>query len=420
MNTAALTSFFTMPTANTSIGSTTSDSTGFGAIIEQLLATNGSTAMPISTTETGNSIMQLLLQLLGAEGMADGTGKQALEQLLQLLGGTQQTSLQNQSETEVGTDLTAMLMASGLIPTTALPTNEIDLQSLLAEQGLTGGVSGDTYMSIIAMSLAKLTPAQQQSFTQNLYTAQSQGNETVQQLVGQSTATQQDQILQLLKQLGGEIQVQQSVTQTQPQTFADTLARLQLTGAVTTQATTEKSDEPINLEALQQGLTANGTATQNVAFEIPNSATTSAAQAKDIAMQLQQSLQNLSAPKEFTVKLNPEGLGEITVSLTETAGRLSLALTATSSETARLLNSEIAVLQSTLKPYQSESEPIIVVQTSQSETAKDYISNGFTQQQQTDNKPDNKIYSVNGDIMVEQSTEEMVAQLANSLLSTRV
>ncbi|MCI8622824.1 MAG: hypothetical protein HFG26_04095 [Provencibacterium sp.] len=58
---------------------------------------------------------------------------------------------------------------------------------------------------------------------------------------------------------------------------------------------------------------------------------------------------------EFVVKLKPEGLGEITVRLTEgTDGAMTLNLTASNVQTVKLLNEELAGLREALRPYGTE------------------------------------------------------------------
>ncbi len=269
-----------------------------------------------------------------------------------------------------------------------------------------------------------MSAPQQQQFMENLLnnsqqTASSSVYSNLPTTANETSSTTTDKIQQLIKLLGGEVSIaQQPVSQTgsaQLDSFSDTLARLHITNAVKP-STEQPAEEQINLESLQQSLT-----TSNPLTTLPSDSTTpSANKAQNIAMQLTQGMQNLTENKAFTVKLSPEGLGDITVSLTETSGKMSLVLTATSPETARLLNSELAILQATLKPYQSEAEPIIVVQTTQSETGNDYISNGFTQQQQTDNKPDNSLPTFETGFTDEQEIQETLAQITSSLLSTRV
>ncbi len=58
---------------------------------------------------------------------------------------------------------------------------------------------------------------------------------------------------------------------------------------------------------------------------------------------------------EFTVKLKPEGLGEIVVKLVlEDGGKMLMSMTASSTKTAELINRDIAMLQSSLNQHNVE------------------------------------------------------------------
>ena len=93
----------------------------------------------------------------------------------------------------------------------------------------------------------------------------------------------------------------------------------------------------------------------------PQSAIVKLAQPKSVQTpslleQLTDGLQEeLSAGKsQFTMKLKPEALGEITVKLTEKAGKMVLDITTASTQTAKLLNAELSALRETMKPMQVE------------------------------------------------------------------
>lgn len=53
---------------------------------------------------------------------------------------------------------------------------------------------------------------------------------------------------------------------------------------------------------------------------------------------------------DFTMKLKPERLGEITVKLVEESGEMTLRITTASSETARMINSDLSALREAVKP----------------------------------------------------------------------
>lgn len=57
---------------------------------------------------------------------------------------------------------------------------------------------------------------------------------------------------------------------------------------------------------------------------------------------------------EFTMRLKPEKLGEITVKLVEESGKMTLRITAASEQTARAINSDLSALREAVRPLQVE------------------------------------------------------------------
>lgn len=57
---------------------------------------------------------------------------------------------------------------------------------------------------------------------------------------------------------------------------------------------------------------------------------------------------------EFTIKLKPEGLGEIVVHMASAGGKLTVDIGATSQETQKLINSQMAALKEMLEPLHAE------------------------------------------------------------------
>lgn len=62
---------------------------------------------------------------------------------------------------------------------------------------------------------------------------------------------------------------------------------------------------------------------------------------------------------EFIIKLKPEGLGEITVKLTELSGGMSLSITAANTQTQKLLSAELAGLREVMRPMGVEVEAVV-------------------------------------------------------------
>ena len=64
--------------------------------------------------------------------------------------------------------------------------------------------------------------------------------------------------------------------------------------------------------------------------------------------------------REFTIKLNPESLGEITVKLLQKDGKMTLSIAAASETTVKLLNGEMEALRMAVRPMQVEVRQAVV------------------------------------------------------------
>lgn len=64
--------------------------------------------------------------------------------------------------------------------------------------------------------------------------------------------------------------------------------------------------------------------------------------------------------REFTMKLNPESLGEITVKLLQKDGKMTLSIAAASETTVKLLNGEMEALRMAVRPMQVEVRQAVV------------------------------------------------------------
>lgn len=87
--------------------------------------------------------------------------------------------------------------------------------------------------------------------------------------------------------------------------------------------------------------------------------------------------------EEFTVKLQPEGLGEITVKLAQVDAKLVLRIVASSEQTARLLNASLAELKESLRPLGAQVQEVGVKNdffSAQQDNA--FAGNAFYQSQQ--------------------------------------
>lgn len=122
------------------------------------------------------------------------------------------------------------------------------------------------------------------------------------------------------------------------------------------------SSDEIDVDKLQNELARSSSKT---AFEL-SLETTSSTSETPVLDQLKDGIkQNVSVGKsEFTIKLNPESLGEITVKLIEEAGKTTLSITTASAATAKLINNDINALKDAVASMNVEVKHA-VVQTSE-------------------------------------------------------
>lgn len=91
--------------------------------------------------------------------------------------------------------------------------------------------------------------------------------------------------------------------------------------------------------------------------------------------------QNVSQGKnEFVVRIKPEGIGEITVKLSEAKDRISLTIVAANEQTAKLISNEVLALQNALRPLNAEVQEITTAAVAASEQSTQYSA----QNQMTD------------------------------------
>lgn len=69
--------------------------------------------------------------------------------------------------------------------------------------------------------------------------------------------------------------------------------------------------------------------------------------------------QAFSGKEEFTVKLKPEGLGEITVKMVEKEQGITLQIITSNPQVAKMLVSELGALQNALRPYHAEVQQVV-------------------------------------------------------------
>ena len=123
-----------------------------------------------------------------------------------------------------------------------------------------------------------------------------------------------------------------------------------------------ESSEEIDVDKLQNELARSNSKT---AFEL-SLKTTSGTSEASVLNQVEDGIkQNISVGKsEFTIKLNPESLGEITVKLIDEAGKTTLSITTASAATAKLINNDLNALKDAVASMNVEVKHA-VVQTSE-------------------------------------------------------
>lgn len=130
--------------------------------------------------------------------------------------------------------------------------------------------------------------------------------------------------------------------------------------------------QSLDADALQAQVTSN----QDLALRFSTASVTDiqqpqqAQQTPTVATQIQTGVaENLQQGKaEFTIKLNPENLGEITIKMTEHEGKTTLQLFTANAETARAINNDLAALREAVRPMAVEVQQA-VTQTAQSNGA---------------------------------------------------
>ncbi len=321
-----------------------------------------------SNSEVTNSSFKEVMSELSTKTQADiknmslSEYEELLAQIIALLGSTSDAQTQQ------------ILASLGLESTETATTEGMPLLSFM---------NFESVGSENSANLEKLLEALK-NLQQNLQTAQTAQNSTVPQETKQALEILQNALTQ-------NVQKDTQSTQSAKSNFDALLTALKLqTGETNTQE--QKVVPTVTAEQLQQS--ADNMATQgDLQAKIGNSvilppttqSTADTETAKSIFTQVMSNLtQNITNGKnEFTVKLSPEGLGELTVKLVETSGGMNISILASSAETARLLTGEIANLRAALQPYQSEQNTIIVAETQESEADLFNSTNEFNNQRST-------------------------------------
>lgn len=343
----------------------------FAALLQQMLGTDGETAilgagpqqkamlveqMRQQLAQDGAEMgMQLLAELLAVNPLVmQQMGTAELAELMQT--GTQQTGLgavqamqQNPQQMLAGlmgtqaaavqTPETAQLLAQTLLaglPTTAAGTAQTGVPNgsqLAAELIQQTTAQGQTVQAGAASGEAQQSLTGESQFTRALFTAQ------------QSMAKGGTDAAEVLAEVSGE----------KPQ---------------------DKTKQPDNVIAFPQQAKLEQLGKMSELAKLEN------VDAKELLQQIKTGVADGAAAgkNEFLIKLKPDGLGEITVRMLEEAGKITLRMTASSPQTQRLLNGELAALREAVRPYNVEVQNVESQNTQHFDLQQQ--KQGFTQQQQ--------------------------------------
>ena len=139
----------------------------------------------------------------------------------------------------------------------------------------------------------------------------------------------------------------------------------------------ETASQPLDVEALQAVVDSRQYVPDTV------SARQETPDIQEIADQLKTGiLDNLRQGKnEFVVKLRPEGLGEITVKLTESKNEISLRIVTSSAAVGKMIANDVNALQNALRPLRAQVQEIVTVPAAQENAAGTMLTGGQGEQQ---------------------------------------
>ncbi len=297
--------------------------------LQIIMSMIGQTGLTAPTAESGDTSSLTdafgTLGNTGVNGLLTGGGTNSTNVLMSLLGSSASgfSALQTLSQNSGDASQDTLTQLLGLLTQSPDAANGSDTVQTLLQQ-LAGVSQSDTAATQLTALLSG-----QNSTTANLDPA------ILSQLNAQATvnAASTDE------NAGDESLLSQQ------QSYSRTIARAKELLTKTASSDTEESQ---SADKLHSSLGASKTVTP-FELQLQNAAKTESA---PLTQQLTEGLKsNLSLGKsEFTMSLKPESLGEITVKLTEEAGRSVLTITTASAATAKLLNSDLDALKAAMAP----------------------------------------------------------------------
>ena len=242
-----------------------------------------------------------------------------------------------------GTSAIASLMGTG-----SKVADNTSLENLLAALNV-GKTSPQTELASLLSQPDTLSTLTKSAPTATI------SSEALTQLTELLGLTDKNELLTALKNAGVEVTVEQAAPEKDGFLQAVTKAKEGLSSSLS-----QKKDESadVDVDVLQNLLSKNGVTTP---FELRFKAAGSSESAKLLEQLTDGIKQNISLGKnEFTIKLKPETLGEITVKLIEDAGKTTLSITTASAQTAKLINSDLDALKQAVAPMNVEVRNAVV------------------------------------------------------------
>ena len=243
---------------------------------------------------------------------------------------TQQPEMVQEIFAQLGVENQQAVLPEGLeVSQTAMPLDVAVLDSGVVKEQTQLNQQGNLF-SEISKSLSEV----QQKETETFVTLQNVGMEASQQ----DTQTQEFEL---------------------SRSFRDAVA------LVKQQAQQKQQDsgeaEPLDVDALQMHANAQRPQLEGQ-VKMQQVQADSNEQPVDLAKQISEKmlLHLEKGEREFTMKLNPESLGEITVKLLQKDGKITLSIAAASETTVKLLNGEMEALRMAVRPMQVEVRQAVV------------------------------------------------------------
>lgn len=300
--------------------------------------------------------LQIIMSMIGQTGLTAPTAESGDTSSLTDAFGTLGNTGVNGLLTGGGTNSTNVLMS-------LLGSSASGFSALQTLGQNSGDVSQDTLTQLLGLLTQSPDAANGSNTVQTLLqqlAGVSQSDTAATQLTallsGQNSATANldPATAGILSQLNAQTTVNAASTDenagdesllSQQQSYSRTIARAK---ELLTKTASSDTEEGQSADKLHSSLGASKTVTP-FELQLQNAAKTESA---PLTQQLTEGLKsNLSLGKsEFTMSLKPESLGEITVKLTEEAGRSVLTITTASAATAKLLNSDLDALKAAMAP----------------------------------------------------------------------